>query len=652
VRVCAAERAPLPLQRQVSAASCVMAAHTALGMFRPRCCVSVRWLLLLLPACGAAGSACSDDVSCQAKLQDLIGKLDSTHEGMKGKHQTLKALQEIRSGVLEGRRIELPSAQREHLEKGAPIVSEISVDARHKPISTNQTRHFIRQRTIAEGSRVAFHTFMVLKKPSGSKAGPAALLVTLDTDSKLSIYSMDGDVLLDRQDLGHGPGRMVTLIALSPSQENHFVASGDDSGTVRVHNLKVVAKREKKVVKGNVTAMANSSDEDSSESEPSEEERLPSKKPAQQQQQLIVTANFSSTFALPTGAAGEVRKLNALLPVDRGSQTYFVTGDSLGGISVFYRNGTIKGRVRVTEDLGGVGGLLRGQGQTVLFHSSHNFGFFSVSQIDVQYPPCSGWNAPLYDVAVDPSQSYSRVILSLTDGDVLVFSTTRGKSKACDLTLKFPHVSNIPFKLHVLKGHVLGLPVPVEEEDIKANALREIHFFNTAAMDAGYGVTPSRAVTLQVAFKPRQPESFALHGSAGTGQGAGKSQIALRFADEPGIELYELNLKTPPPPKSAGGGGGGGGGGGASSMLGGGSGGTDDAWSWLNWFPKIGVFGIALIGVVIWNVRKVTSQKKESRGGGGGMDDFDDDYLQKLREKKRLRESEKKPTGGDGGDDD
>ena len=31
----------------------------------------------------------------------------------------------------------------------------------------------------------------------------------------------------------------------------------------------------------------------------------------------------------------------------------------------------------------------------------------------------------------------------------------------------------------------------------------------------------------------------------------------------------------------------------------------DSSSSWLNWFPKIGVFGIALVGVVIWNVQKV-----------------------------------------------
>jgi len=323
--------------------------------------------------------------------------------------------------------------------------------------------------------------------------------------------------------------------------------------------------------------------------------------------------------------------------MDRGSQTYFVTGDSLGGIAVFFRNGTMKGRVRVTEDDGGVRGLLRSQGQMILFWSSHSFGFFSVTQIDVQYPPCSGWNSPLYDVALDPSCSSSRVVLALADGDVLVFSTTKGKAKACDLTLKFPHVSTIPFKLFGFKGHIMGLPTPLPNTPRKADYIREMFFFNLAAMDAGYGTTSSRAVALQVSFQPRQPDALAIVGtsSGGSGDRSKSSQVALRFAGERGVELYDLSLKQPPAPKSVTGED-------SSSSEGGGWGGN-----WLNWFPKIGVFGIALIGVVIWNVRKVTSQK----GGASSADSFDDEYFkERLREQRKKRE-DKKAAEAAGGDD-
>jgi hypothetical protein len=260
----------------------------------------------------------------------------------------------------------------------------------------------------------------------------------------------------------------------------------------------------------------------------------------------------------------------------------------------------------------------------VLFWSSHSFGFFSVSQLDVSYPPCTGWNSPLYDVAIDPSFSASRVVLALSDGDVLVFNTQRGKSKACDLTLKFPHVSVLPFQLHSFRGHVMGLPTPLDNMERKEEYMREIFFFNLAAMEAGYGAAPSRAVSLQLSFKPRQPESIALHGGLGS-SGDRKSQIALRFANSEGVELYDLSLKTPPPPQAASG-----------------ESGSEDSWTsnLLNWVPKVGVFGVALVGVVIWNVRKVTSQKKFDQ-----KDDFDDEFF-----KKRLLESREKRSAAGAGE--
>merc|ERR1712039_305368 len=70
-----------------------------------------------------------------------------------------------------------------------------------------------------------------------------------------------------------------------------------------------------------------------------------------------------------------------------------------------------------------------------------------------------------------------------------------------------------------------------------------------------------------------------------------------------------------------------------------------DMTNWLNWFPKIGVFGFALIGVVIWNVRKVTNQRSHDR-----LDDLDDESfkerLREAREKRKARENKEKVEGG------
>eukprot|EP00927_Polykrikos_kofoidii_P022223 TRINITY_DN20801_c0_g1_i1.p1 TRINITY_DN20801_c0_g1~~TRINITY_DN20801_c0_g1_i1.p1 ORF type:complete len:703 (+),score=134.73 TRINITY_DN20801_c0_g1_i1:112-2109(+) len=599
-------------------------------------------------AVSSDASSCSGDVECQAKLLGVLKDLRTTREEVKGKHHTLRSLEAIRSGLLAGQRIEIPSAQRQYLETGVPLLSEISFDARHKPVTTNVSRHISSLQSIAPETEVKFHSFMQLKRSTSTgKGGSTALLVIVDRMSKLSVYTTEGEVLLSQFDLGHGPERVVTHLALSPNQENHFVLSGDDLGNLRVHNLKVVTKREKKATEDGSNEMDASSaasvggvdveEAPIKEVDDGQENRQKLPQPPVPRQ-LIVTTNFSCAFTLPQGAAGDVRRLNSVVPIDRGSQTYFVTGDSSGGITVFYRNGTIKGRVRVSDDHGGVIGLLRGQGQNVLFYSSHAFGFFSVTQVDVQHPPCTGWSSPLFDIAVDPSLSYSRIVLSLASGDVVVFSTSRGKSKACDLTLKFPHVSALPLKLHIMKGHVLGMPLPVEASHMEH--VRELFFFDMAAIEAGYGVAPSRSVVLQVSFKPKQPAAFAVYSpSGGSPVAAGektKTQIALRFENQSGLDVFEVTLKQSAS-KSGGGGGSGTFGGSASS----------DGSSWLNWFPKIGVFGIALIGVVIWNVRKVTAQRRHDR-----MDDIEDDYLkERLRERKlkKAAETDKKDEPRTGG---
>merc|ERR1711972_368895 len=86
-----------------------------------------------------------------------------------------------------------------------------------------------------------------------------------------------------------------------------------------------------------------------------------------------------------------------------------------------------------------------------------------------------------------------------------------------------------------------------------------------------------------------------------------------------GIDIWDLNLKQPPP---------------SQAMTNADSGSN----SWLNWFPKIGVFGIALVGVVIWNVKKASQQRTETKG----FDDLDDEDMKELIRDRR----EKKQAGG------
>jgi len=524
-------------------------------------------------------------------------KLQSTEDTMRSKKQTMNALEGFRTGLMHGERLHLPSAQRQHLERGSPLVGEVSYDARHRPLSTNISKHMKHMGTIVSGSDFGLHGMLPVKKPSGG--GSAVLIATIEGESKLSLRTADGESRLSSFDLGHNVP--VKHMSLSVNADHSYVLTGDASGQLHVTMAEPVMK--------NVSA-ADSKDDGADEKRP--------------KKQLEIVANTTAKFSLPS--SGDGRQITAVLAVDRGSQPIFLAGDSLGGVAFFFKNGTLRGRIKVTEDPGGVRGFRRGSGQTVLFFSSHSFGFLNVAQVDVSSAPCTGWNSPLFDVAADPQSTYSRAVLALEDGDVLVFSTTNGKDKdkACNLVLKFPRMSLVPFSLHTFRGHVMGLPTPLESTQKSDEYNSDLYFFNTAAMEAGYGAGQSRIVTLQASFQPRRLTSFALSGSS-----AGpKTHLALVFGGQSAaLELYELFLKTPAIPKDVGGGSG------------------NDWAAWLDWFPKVGILGITLVGVVMWNVRKVSGKNKADKGGAGGLPaDFEAEMLrERLRKKKDGLKGDSKP---------
>lgn len=569
------------------------------------------WLLVLAPCTLASKQVldslptCRDEQSCQARLEGITTRLDDIKYEMSRKQQTLKALEDLRTGILSGKRFEMPTAQRQLLEKSSPLFSEISFDARHRPVSTNVSRHFESLGVVAKDVQVLFHDFLPLRR-----SGPhqQALLILVDKKLKLHVYTTEGEMLLEAHDLGHEPGRKLVKMVLSPSQEQHFVLTADEQGDVRMNHLRVVAHR--KEGDGN-----------------EKREQLPT--------QLSVTANLASSFSVPA-RGDEGRKLTALATTDKYDKLLILTGDSAGSLSVFHKNGTLKGRLRVTDDHGGVRGLLRSQASSLIFWSSHSFGYFSPLFMEVQYPPCNGWNSPLLDLIPDPSHPNARVLLALADGDVVAFAVTRGKTRACDLALKFPHVSPLPMKLHNARGLALGVPVLTPEgPQYQTPPHRELFFFSIVAMEHGYTAGPSKAVLLQASFKPKEPEELAQFVEPGGERG--RIKMAIRWAGTSGVELFHLNLKQAAAPPSS-----------SSSE------GTFEAGSWVmdavGWLPKFGVFGFALIGVVLWNVRKAAGQRQD--GGRSGLSDFDEDMLQEtLRERRMMAERQRggagaRPSGG------
>eukprot|EP00928_Gymnodinium_smaydae_P045295 TRINITY_DN30217_c0_g1_i1.p1 TRINITY_DN30217_c0_g1~~TRINITY_DN30217_c0_g1_i1.p1 ORF type:complete len:647 (+),score=77.41 TRINITY_DN30217_c0_g1_i1:257-1942(+) len=477
---------------------------------------------------------------------------------MARKEHQLRVFERLREDALADRHFELPSGLRAQLADGArtSAVHDATFDSRHRPLSVDRDEYFTNMKHLARRKHVKLQEFMQLKRSSGStpRKAPPAVLVVVDNSSLLSLHSLDGDVLLNDFDLGHEAGRRVIHMVLSPGQENHFVATADDSGEVRLHSLRIVARRE--------VEKSNSSEETTKESVFASDEKKASRwnetgkqSTKRVRHKLVAYANITSSFRLWREAVADIRRVTALVPVIRGSgqEPFICAGDSLGSVSVFYANGTLKGRVRVVDDDGGIVGMRRAQGLSVLFYSSKQFGFLSVSQLDLQYPHCYGWHSPAIDVAEDLTTTYATVLVSLADGDILSFATSSGKSKACDLTFKFPHIASAPLKLYKLRGHLLAVPLPHYQlngthgsDHLNRGVHGDILVFGQAAVEAGFDAAPSLALALQASFRPRIVEDVSVVFVAGAGERA--TYVALRFEGQEGVELYELELGEAPIP--------------------------------------------------------------------------------------------------------
>mmetsp|Transcript_31323 Transcript_31323/g.86093 ORF Transcript_31323/g.86093 Transcript_31323/m.86093 type:complete len:585 (+) Transcript_31323:51-1805(+) len=467
----------------------------------------------------SAVTACEDNASCQALTESIFTKLAATEQAFDTRQSAVEAIGNIRSKIMSGKRLEVTSVQRQHLVAESSLINEVTHETNHRAVSTNLSHHFKLLQTILFESKVRFVEFVLFRPPQNSAAPtPDAVILTLDARARLFVHSLEGAALIDNFDLGHGPERNVTHVVLSPSVEKRFILSFDEQGLIRKHQLQVTATLER--IPGPSAA--------GDASQPPKLRRV-----------LAASLNFSSGFWFSPGpsASEQAWTITAVLAVDRG----IVVGDASGYIAgLSYRDGTAKAYVKVTEDLGGVRGLLLAEGTQVLFYSSHHFGFFNTVAMELRQRPCDGWRSPLFSVAVDPTSRYNQVVLALSDGDVLVYSSPGRAARGCELLRKFPRVSTLPFQLRLFQGYAVGLSTAPDSKD---GRLREVFFFNLEAASEGYGDSPSRVVTVQVGFKRQFPESFALLPTLQHGMVRSGGRFALAFSGrENAIELYKVSV--------------------------------------------------------------------------------------------------------------
>lgn len=152
---------------------------------------------------------------------------------------------------------------------------------------------------------------------------------------------------------------------------------------------------------------------------------------------LNVTAQLHRQMRVRAGSSGEVPRITALALAGAGGSKYVLAGDDEGQVSVFLRNGTLRGKVDTNAEGAAASSVdsLASQASSVLFHTGGDWGFVEVEKLRVQRPDCPRRGGSFSAVTLD-SQLATRVLAADADGMVWVYNVGK-KDKECILEMRY-----------------------------------------------------------------------------------------------------------------------------------------------------------------------------------------------------------------------
>jgi hypothetical protein len=148
-----------------------------------------------------------------------------------------------------------------------------------------------------------------------------------------------------------------------------------------------------------------------------------------------------------------VRSVTDIAISKQGGLYYLVAADEGGGVAVFFRNGTMKGRAIATDDEGGILGLFP-VANAILYHSSHGVGYVSAEALDVKSPICSEISARIVSATVDAAATH-RVNVALEGGEILVFNLK--DRNICKFEQKLGKIGSGAYHLEPFKGYMVAV---------------------------------------------------------------------------------------------------------------------------------------------------------------------------------------------------
>ena len=262
------------------------------------------------------------------------------------------------------------------LTEGLPLLSEIAGQGERAPIAAAED-FLVTKTVLPMAEPVAHIDWLLLRNPRPSTASspssspqsqtPTCILAAVQAEGNVRLFSPGGELLLTFEAGHEAP---ITHIATSPTHEEHLLATGDATGSIRVHRISV---RQRRVSKEERASRTNSEEKVSQYLGP----------------QLNVTSQLQRQLQLPGGEGS----LSALAIANHKSAREVVAGDSMGRIAVFAKNGTLKNQVDATAMEGpGVEGLHSFHSQ-VIFRAGMEWGYVNLDKAEVKHIDCPKFEA-------------------------------------------------------------------------------------------------------------------------------------------------------------------------------------------------------------------------------------------------------------------
>jgi len=460
---------------------------------------------------------------------DLIAQeMDELKTLLKLGEERMTFLKELQGAASAGNGLPLTGAQVQALTERLPLLSEVASQGEREPVAAAED-FLVTKAALPLLEPVVHVEWLVLRNPRPSASSssssstsqsqmPTCILVAAQADGKIHLFSPTGELVFS---FSTGHAQTITHMATSPTHEEHLIATGDSGGAIRLHRVSV---RQRRISKEEKAARANASEKISQFLGP----------------QLNVTVQLHKQFQLPAG--DDVPTLTALAIANHKSSREIVAGDSKGRISIFAKNGTLKGQVDATAMEGpGVEGLHSYHSQ-VLFRAGMEWGYVGLDKTDVKHIDCPNFEGRVADIGVD-TQQLSKVMLSDESGAVWVFQVKNRKD--CELEKKFPHAAEVkaPLELAAIRGFVLGLqkspsdPADSASSILALNLSQHVGRRRPGEIGAGGHVIwrRQRAAVRDWAVQRKQ------HGDL----------IALLSADGREVEILEVLMQVYTPPSSS-----------------------------------------------------------------------------------------------------